>query len=179
MSAATIPSLDTKIRTPYNNQINEQSHTLKSYLLSQAAFSTVIGLVCRLPLIQSAALGLAAEGCRYVTDKAIDQLSSRIAFIEEHKAIIKTALVAVSFLMAHTLANALVPGSTDWTAAIGLMTVTYLIAEPIAKRFYESFTSNNGIKKTFIDIKNDIWGQYPSATQKISDFWDRIFARSA
>lgn len=173
MSAAT-SFLDAKIPTPYNNQANEENSTRKNYLLGQIAFSTVIGFFCRLPLFQSAVLGLATEGCRHITDQAIDQLSSRIPFVRDHRAVVKTALVAGSFFITHAMVNAILPGSSSFCAAGPLMAATYLFAEPVAKRFYESFTSANGLKKTLIDIKNDICRQYPSAIQKASALWDQI-----
>ncbi|MDQ5956031.1 MAG: hypothetical protein ACH349_02815 [Candidatus Rhabdochlamydia sp.] len=172
MTASAIPSFLSK---PFITSFNAQT-TVKNYLIGQTAFSTVFGFsVCRLPFFQSAALGLATAGCRYITDKAIAQLSTKFSFIEGNRTAVKTALVSGSFFLAKTVINTILPGSSTYLRAGLLMSATYLVAEPISKRVYEACTSDKTVKQSLTDIKNDISQQYPAAIQKIADLWNRFF----
>src|SRR5271156_2843513 len=115
--------LSQTFQTSFNNQ-----PTVKDYLIRQTAFSTAFGFfVCRLPFFQSAALGLATEGCRYVTDLAIEKLSTKFSFIRENKTAVKTALVAGSFFLAKGVINTILPGSSTLLRAGLLMSTTYLV----------------------------------------------------
>lgn len=125
---------------------------------------------------QSAALGLATEGCRYITDKAIAQLSNKLPLIKENKTAVKTALVSGSFFLAKMAINTILPGSSTLLRAALLMSATYLAAEPIATRIYQAYTEEGKtVKQSIIDIKTDICRQYPTATQKIANLWNQFF----
>lgn len=174
----TAPSfLDRSFITPFNTgKTPVQKTTIKDYLIGQTAFSTAFGFfVCRLPFFQSAALGLATEGCRYATDKAIEQLSTKFSFIRENRTAVKTALVAGSFFLAKVVINTILPGSSTLLRAGLLMSATYLVAEPIAKGVCEACTTNKTVKQSLTAIGNDIRGQYPTATGKIVDLWNYFF----
>lgn len=164
------------LNQPFTTSFNKQT-TIKDYLISQTTFSTAFGFfVCRLPFFQSAALGLATEGCRYVTDKAIAQLSNKFSLIRENKTAVKIALVAGSLFLAKTAINTILPGSSTSLRAALLMSATYLVAEPIVTRIYQACTEESKtVKQSLIDIKNDIRRQYPTATQKIANLWNRFF----
>lgn len=158
-------------RTPFAKQTS-----VKDYLIGQTAFSTAFGFfVCRLPFFQSAALGLATEGCRYVTDRAIEKLSTKFPFIRENKTAVKTALVAGSFFLAKGVINTILPGSSTLLRAGLLMSTTYLVGEPLINRVYEACTTDKTVKQSLIDIKTDIKNQYPVAARKIADLWNQFF----
>lgn len=160
---------------PFTTSFNKQT-TIKDYLIGQTAFSTAFGFfVCRLPLFQSAALGLATEGCRYVTDKVVEQLSTKFSFIENNRTVIKTALVAGSFFLAKAAINTILPGSSTLLRAGLLMSATYLVAEPIIRGVFEAYTANKTVKQALADIKNDICTKYPTATQKIANLYNQFF----
>ena len=151
---------------PFTTSFDKQT-IIEDYLIGQTAFSTAFGFfVCRLPFFQSAALGLATEGCRYVTDKAVNRLSTQFSFIRENGTVVKTALVAGSFFIAKAVINTILPGSSTLLRAGLLMSATYLVAEPIARGAYEAYTTNKTIKQALAGIKNDICTKYPTATQK-------------
>ncbi|VHO03194.1 hypothetical protein [Candidatus Rhabdochlamydia sp. T3358] len=173
MAASTdLSFLNRTFTTPFN----KQNTPVKDYLIGQTAFSTAFGFfVCHLPFFQSAALGLATEGCRYVTDKAVEQLSAKFSLIRDNKTAVKTALVAGSFFLAKAVVNTILPGSSSCLRAGLLMSATYLVAEPLSRRVYEACTTDKTIKACFNDIKDDIYAQYPAATKKIADLWNRFF----
>ncbi|KAG6559301.1 hypothetical protein RHABOEDO_001156 [Candidatus Rhabdochlamydia oedothoracis] len=173
---ASLPFLSQPLKTFFNKQTN-----IKDYLIGQTAFSTALGFfVCRLPFFQSAALGLATEGSRYVTDKAIAQLSAKFSFIENNRTVVKTALVAGSFFLAKAVINTILPGSSTLFRAGLLMSAIYLVAEPIATTIRQACTKEGKtVKQSLIDIKNDIGKQYPIATQKINDLWNRLVGNNS
>ena len=174
----TIPFLDKPIITPFNQgKDSAQKTPLKNNLIGQTVFSTTFGFVaCRLPFFQSGALGLATEGCRYVTDRAIDQLSTKFSFIRDNKTAVKTALVAGSFFLAKAVVNTILPGSSTLLGAGLLMSVNYLGAEPICRRIHEACnTEGKSIKQCLSDIKSDFYTKYPVATQKIANLWNYFF----
>ncbi|MGL5626476.1 MAG: hypothetical protein ACRDDW_03015 [Candidatus Rhabdochlamydia sp.] len=151
--------------------------SIKNHLIGQTAFSTMLGsFVCRLPLFQSAVLGLATEGCRYVTDKAVEHLSSKFTFIRNNQTAVKTALVAGSFFLTHGAIKAILPSSCGFIAAGSLMTATYLFAEPIVNRTYEACTTEKSIKRCLDDIKDDLGRKYGptylAAKEKINAIWN-------
>lgn len=163
--------LDQPIITPFNKDKTPPQETpLKNYLIGQTAFSTVFGFfVCRLPFFQSVALGLATEGCRYVTDKAIEQLSNKFSLIRENKTAVKTALVAGSFFLAKAVVNTVLPGASTLLRAGLLMSTVYLVGEPIARRVSDAYAQGK-----FKDIKNDISTQYSTAITKIDKLWKML-----
>ena len=170
-ASASLPFLSQPFTTSFNKQT-----TIKGYLISQTVFSTAFGfLVCRLPFVQSAALGLATEGCRYITDKAVTQLSNKFSSIKENRTAVKTALVAGSLFLAKTAINTILPGSSTLLGAALLMSTAYLAAEPIATRIYQTFTEEGKtVKQSLIDMKTDICRQYPAPTQKITNLSQKI-----
>ena len=169
--------LDKSIITPFNKgKTNPTETPLKNYLFGQTSFSTVFGfLVCRLPFFQSAALGVATEFCRHATDCAIDQLSTKFSFVRDNKTAVKTALVAGSFFLAKVLSNTIFPGSSTFLGAGLLMSTVYLIGEPMHRGFHAAITQDKTVKQSLIDIKNDIYTQYPAAAQKIANLWNYFF----
>lgn len=171
MAVPTNSFLNQSFTTPFNKQT-----PIKDYLINQTAFSTAFGFfVCRLPFFQSAALGVATEGCRYVTDKAVAQLSAKFSLIGENRILVKTALVAGSFFLAKAVINTILPGSSTLLRAGLLMSATYLVAEPIAKGIYEACTTDKTVKQSLIDMKREICEQYPTATQKIANLYNQFF----
>lgn len=164
-TVAKVPEFfDAKFTTPFNNQTS-----VKNYLIGQTVFSTALGyFVCRLPFVQSVALGLVTEGCRYVTDKAIEQLSSKFTFIRDYKTAVKTAFVAGSFYLAKIAANKVLPGPTTFLGAGLLMIATYLVGEPIVNGI-----TKEEIKNCFMAIKNDIEQKYN--IQQYKDVIQKIY----
>lgn len=162
--------------TTFTTPFKDNTITLKKYLTGQAAFSTAIGFVCKLPLLQSAVMGLAVEGCRYATDKALSYLSEQIPFINSNKTVVKAALVAGSFFMAHKVINAVLPGTSCLFRASLLMTATYLFAEPVAGECSKAYSSDTGIRTTFTNIKNRIHNHYKNNDmyKKIISLWVNI-----
>lgn len=165
-------NLNQTFRTPFGNEIDG-----KNYLIGQTAFSTTLGFfVCRLPFLQSAILGVATEGCRSVTDKAVAYLSSKFTFIRDNQTAVKTALVAGSFFLTHVAIKAVLPKSSGFIASGLLMTATYLAAEPIAKRTYEACTTEKPLKQCFRDIQDDLCKKYgptiATVKEKINTIWN-------
>jgi len=174
---ASLSFLDRSFITPFNTgKTPVQETTIKDYLIGQTAFSTAFGFfVCRLPFFQSAALGLATEGCRYVTDQVVDRLSTQFSFIRDNRTVVKTALVAGSFFLAKAVINTILPGSSTLFRGGLLMSATYLVAEPIAKGVREACTTDKTVKQSLTAIGNDIRGQYSTAARKIVDLWNHFF----
>ncbi|MDR2539599.1 MAG: hypothetical protein LBC45_03210 [Chlamydiales bacterium] len=185
--------------TPFHKQMN-----IKDYLIGQTAFSAAFGFfVCRLPLFQSAALGLSTEGCRYATDRVMEQLSTQFPLIRENRTFVKTAFIAGLCFLAKAAINTFLPGYSTLIRAGLLMGATYLAAEPIARRVYEACTTNEKtVKQCFyldvvkkkddgspmtendipvMDKENlisDLTKQYPTVMQKITHLWNQLFNAS-
>lgn len=174
MATETNPfaNLHQPFSTPFGNETDK-----KNYLMGQTAFSTTLGfVVCRLPFLQSAALGVATEICRYVTDKAVAYLSNEFSHISNYQTTVKTVLVAGSFFLTNIAINAVLPNSFGFMASSLLMTATYLAGEPIAKRASEAWNADKPLKQCFIDIQNDLCEKYGPTIEtvqaKITTIWN-------
>lgn len=166
-TSISTPDSTQPFTTFFNNKTNQME-----YLIGQTVFSTVFGFaVCRLPFLQSIGLGIATEGCRKVTDQAIEHLVTKFPYIREYKTVVKTALVAGSFFLGKIITN-LILGSSPYFQTGILMGTTYLLAEPIVKGVRKA-CKNEIIRQILTDIGQDIHNQYSTVIKKTADLCSR------